>query len=54
MTELEEAQKIYNDSNGPKDVPVFDDKFKAQALNQLTELENESEIKSKIQTEMDY
>jgi len=35
-------------------VPVFDDKFKAQALNQLTELENESEIKSKIQTEMDH
>jgi len=34
-------------------VPVVEDKFSHQANNELTDLENESEMKSQIQTEMD-
>lgn len=34
-------------------MPVVEDKFSHQADNELTDLENESEMKSQIQTEMD-
>lgn len=53
MTQLDEAEQIYRGTNGPKQVPVVEDKFSHQANNELTDLENESEMKSKIQTEMD-
>lgn len=53
MTQLDEAEQIYRGTNGPKQVPVVEDKFSHQANNELTDLENESEMKSQIQTEMD-
>lgn len=53
MTQLDEAEQIYRGTNGPKQVPVVEDKFSKQANNELTDLENESEMKSQIQTEMD-
>jgi len=46
MTQLDEAEQIYKGTNGPKQVPVVEDKFSNQARNELSDLESESEMKS--------